>query len=157
MCSGFVAALLAASALSYHVPPHTSPAACSEVHQLLQLSTLLDEYSSLVSTLDLSFDLWYTTHTAQQLAALVAQHGSKLVAFSTNFKGCAADLSGGTRSQEAAAAAEELLAEALEVAGGLPTRVDAMPAPSTSQGAVAQRPGLLAGVMNQHCCPALQQ
>jgi hypothetical protein len=90
----------------------------SELHQLLQLANLLDEHSTTISSLNLSFILWHNTQTAQLLASLIAQHGCKLAGLSVDFKACAADLSGGLRagSIEAAAAAEETLAEALQQA-----------------------------------------
>ncbi|WIA32811.1 hypothetical protein OEZ86_005993 [Tetradesmus obliquus] len=92
---------------------------CSELHQLLQLATLLDEHSTAVSSLDLSFELWHNTQVAELLSSLIAQHGSKLAGLGIDFRACAADLSGGLRagSIEAAAAAEEMLAEALQQAG----------------------------------------
>ncbi|WIA12652.1 hypothetical protein OEZ85_006302 [Tetradesmus obliquus] len=91
---------------------------CSELHQLLQLATLLDEHSTAVSSLDLSFELWHNMQVAELLSSLIAQHGSKLAGLCIDFRACAADLSGGLRagSIEAAAAAEEMLAEALQQA-----------------------------------------
>lgn len=94
------------------------PLPCSELHQLLQLATLLDEHSTAVSSLDLSLELWHNTQVAELLSSLIAQHGAKLAGLGVDFRACAADLSGGLRagSIEAAAAAEEMLAEALQQA-----------------------------------------
>jgi hypothetical protein len=79
---------------------------------------LLDEHGATISTLNLSFVLWHNTQTAQLLASLIAQHGAKLAGLSVDFRACAAGLSGGLRagSIEAAEAAEEMLADALQQA-----------------------------------------
>jgi hypothetical protein len=99
--------------------PHVSCAvSCSELHQLLQLANLLDEHSATTSSLALSFELWHNTQTAELLATLISQHGAKLAGLSVDFRACAADLSGGLRagSIQAAEAAEQMLAEALQQA-----------------------------------------
>jgi hypothetical protein len=91
---------------------------CSELHQLLQLANLLDEHSATTSSLALSFELWHNTQTAELLATLISQHGAKLAGLCVDFRACAADLSGGLRagSIQAAEAAEQMLAEALQQA-----------------------------------------
>jgi hypothetical protein len=104
---------------STYVAARTAVVFCrSELHQLLQLRNLLDEHSPAISSLTVNFVLWNNKETAQLLASLIAQHGPKLAGLSVDFRACASDLSGAARaaSLEAAEAAEELLAEALQQA-----------------------------------------